>query len=99
LKLKVIQDQLLAIGREVIKEDLLLIILKSLPPSFEYFVEMLHVTSMSTIISLRSCALSYQRKTSGRCSLEAAMVVEHSREPSQQSLKAKKRRRMVAKTI
>jgi hypothetical protein len=43
LKLKDIHDQFLALGREVGEEDMVDVALKSLPQSFEHFVETIHL--------------------------------------------------------
>ena len=45
LKLKDIKDQLLAIGKEVEEEDMVVVVLNNLPPSFEHFVETINMTA------------------------------------------------------
>ena len=45
LKIKDIRDQLEAIGRTMEEEDLMVITLKSLPSSYEHFIEMLNITA------------------------------------------------------
>eukprot|EP00253_Pinus_taeda_P032099 PITA_32099 len=44
-KIKDIRDQLEAIGRTMEEEDLVVITLKSLPPSYEHFIETLNITA------------------------------------------------------
>ena len=44
-KIKDIRDQLEAIGRKMEEEDMVVITLKSLPSSYEHFIETLNITS------------------------------------------------------
>ena len=49
-KIKDIRDQLEAIGRTMEEEDLVVITLKSLPPSYEHFIETLNITATNVDI-------------------------------------------------
>jgi hypothetical protein len=45
LKIKDIREQLMAIGRKMEEEDMVVITLKSLPRAYEHFIETLNITS------------------------------------------------------
>ena len=45
LKIKDIKDQLEANGRTMEEEDMVVITLKSLPPSYEHFIETINITA------------------------------------------------------
>jgi len=49
-KIKDISDQLTAIGRKM-EEDMVVITLKSLPPSYEHFIETLNITSSNVSLT------------------------------------------------
>ena len=61
-RIQEIRDQLLAIGRKMEEEDIVVITLRSLPKSYEHFIETLNITSTGVDLKFTDlCTLLLQQ--------------------------------------